>query len=292
METTTALLIAIPVLVVLAGVLLFATARRRDTGEAIGALARETRKRDRGSVAVLDQRGRRARHRPRGRAGRRARAPRGLQGTGHRRRHGAGGLGPARPGDARRHPPPVLQPGHRHVLRPRPLRLRRRLHRLPVAAARRGLRRRDHRRQHRRRRQQDRRGPRLRLLPRGPHVGHRVPGRRARRRRGPSTRRPSSPAWRPGSPRSTRSACTSAAACRSARPRSGSSARATARSTTGTARRRAARPRVASTASRSTVVQRHRHRRHRRPIIPGPPIGTNTTGQEAEGPHCVGAGEH
>ncbi|MDQ3980107.1 MAG: Rieske 2Fe-2S domain-containing protein, partial [Actinomycetota bacterium] len=25
-------------------------------------------------------------------------------------------------------------------------------------------------------------------------------------------------------------------------------------------------------------------------IIPGPPIGTNTTGQEAEGPHCIGAG--
>ena len=24
----------------------------------------------------------------------------------------------------------------------------------------------------------------------------------------------------------------------------------------------------------------------------GPPIGTNTTGQEAEGPHCVGGGEH
>src|SRR5688572_24881155 len=55
MEPTTALLIAIPVLVVLAGVLLFASARRRDTGEAIGALARETRKRDRGAVAVLDQ---------------------------------------------------------------------------------------------------------------------------------------------------------------------------------------------------------------------------------------------
>ena len=53
MESTTALLIAIPVLVVLAGVLLFATARRRDTCEAIGALARETRKRDRGSVPVL-----------------------------------------------------------------------------------------------------------------------------------------------------------------------------------------------------------------------------------------------
>ena len=29
-------------------------------------------------------------------------------------------------------------------------------------------------------------------------------------------------------------------------------------------------------------------------IIPGPPIGTNTTGQESEGPHCIGAvgGEH
>jgi cytochrome b6-f complex iron-sulfur subunit len=53
MEPTTALLIAIPVLVVLAGVVLFATARRRDTGEAIGALARETRKRDRGSVPVV-----------------------------------------------------------------------------------------------------------------------------------------------------------------------------------------------------------------------------------------------
>jgi len=27
-------------------------------------------------------------------------------------------------------------------------------------------------------------------------------------------------------------------------------------------------------------------------IVLGPPIGTNTTGQEAEGPHCVGGGEH
>ena len=27
-------------------------------------------------------------------------------------------------------------------------------------------------------------------------------------------------------------------------------------------------------------------------IIQGPPIGTNTTGQEAEGPHCVGGGSH
>jgi cytochrome b6-f complex iron-sulfur subunit len=57
METTTALLIAIPVLVVLAGVVLFASARRRDTGEVIGALARETRKRDRGALAPTEAEG-------------------------------------------------------------------------------------------------------------------------------------------------------------------------------------------------------------------------------------------
>ena len=27
-------------------------------------------------------------------------------------------------------------------------------------------------------------------------------------------------------------------------------------------------------------------------VIQGPPIGTNTTGQEAEGPHCIGSAEH
>jgi cytochrome b6-f complex iron-sulfur subunit len=27
-------------------------------------------------------------------------------------------------------------------------------------------------------------------------------------------------------------------------------------------------------------------------VIQGPPIGTNTTGQEAEGPHCVSGGSH
>jgi cytochrome b6-f complex iron-sulfur subunit len=54
MATTTVLLIAIPVLVVLAGVLVFASARRRDAGTAIGALARETRKRDRGAVVPTE----------------------------------------------------------------------------------------------------------------------------------------------------------------------------------------------------------------------------------------------
>ncbi len=54
MATTTVLLIAIPVLVVLAGVLVFASARRRDTGTAIGALARETKRRDRGAVVPTE----------------------------------------------------------------------------------------------------------------------------------------------------------------------------------------------------------------------------------------------
>jgi cytochrome b6-f complex iron-sulfur subunit len=44
------LVIVIPVVVVLAGVVLFAAARRRDAGSATGALSRETRKRDKPSV--------------------------------------------------------------------------------------------------------------------------------------------------------------------------------------------------------------------------------------------------
>jgi cytochrome b6-f complex iron-sulfur subunit len=51
MSTTTILLIAVPTLVVLAGVVLFAAARRRDTADAIGHLSHETRTRDRGPVA-------------------------------------------------------------------------------------------------------------------------------------------------------------------------------------------------------------------------------------------------
>jgi cytochrome b6-f complex iron-sulfur subunit len=48
------LVIVIPVVVVLAAVVLFAASRRRDTGEAIGQLSRETRRRDRGEPASLD----------------------------------------------------------------------------------------------------------------------------------------------------------------------------------------------------------------------------------------------
>jgi cytochrome b6-f complex iron-sulfur subunit len=50
-SSTTILLIAIPVLVLLAAALLVGAARRRDTGEAIGHLSRETRRRDRDRVA-------------------------------------------------------------------------------------------------------------------------------------------------------------------------------------------------------------------------------------------------
>ncbi|MCD9624044.1 hypothetical protein LUW87_09295, partial [Rhabdothermincola sp. EGI L10124] len=48
------LVIVIPVVVVLAAVVVFAASRRRDSGEAIGALSRETRKRDRGEPEVLE----------------------------------------------------------------------------------------------------------------------------------------------------------------------------------------------------------------------------------------------
>ncbi len=48
------LVIVIPVVVVLAGVVLFAAARRRDVGSATGALSRETRKRDKPSALDLE----------------------------------------------------------------------------------------------------------------------------------------------------------------------------------------------------------------------------------------------
>jgi cytochrome b6-f complex iron-sulfur subunit len=46
------LVIVIPVVVVLAGVVLFAASRRRDSGGATGALSRETRKRDKSATAL------------------------------------------------------------------------------------------------------------------------------------------------------------------------------------------------------------------------------------------------
>ncbi len=55
MTPTTIIAIAVPVLVVLAGVLLFATARRRDAGAAQGVLSSETAKRDRGPVELTEE---------------------------------------------------------------------------------------------------------------------------------------------------------------------------------------------------------------------------------------------
>jgi cytochrome b6-f complex iron-sulfur subunit len=55
MSTVTILAVAIPILVVLAGLLLFASARRRDTGVATGTVSRETRHRDRGTVSPTEE---------------------------------------------------------------------------------------------------------------------------------------------------------------------------------------------------------------------------------------------
>lgn len=53
MSGTAVLAVAIPTLVVLAGVLLYASARRREEGRAIGHLARDTVRADRGLPAAL-----------------------------------------------------------------------------------------------------------------------------------------------------------------------------------------------------------------------------------------------
>ena len=86
----------------------------------------------------------------------------------------------ARPRGARRQPPAVLQPGHRHADQRRPRRVRRRrLRRLPVADGIRRLRPGGQRRQARRHPRDDPHRRRLLLRPERPHVDHRVPGRRA-----------------------------------------------------------------------------------------------------------------
>ena len=92
--------------------------------------------------------------------------------------------------------------------------------------------------------------------------------------------------WSRASSRSTSGVSTSAVASRGARRRSGSSARATARSTTGSARRRPAPPPAASTASQ-IIVGGGSMTINTGDIELGPPIGTNTTGQQQEGPLCV-----
>ncbi len=250
MEPTTALLIAIPVLVVLAGVLLFATARRRDTGEAIGALARETKKRDRGSVAVLEgdeappatgkevERAavieRREASQALATVGATAPVPwvppdPEVLGVTRRQFFNRGivtffGLGLAGFGAAcLAFLWPQLGEGFGGIIK-----LGSTADVDTKIAA----------------------GGGFAYYPEGRMWVTHYPAVRTGRRRAPCTHRPRSSAWRRATRRSTRSASTSAAGCRSARRLSGSSASATARSTTATARRRAGPRRVASTASR------------------------------------------
>ena len=95
----------------------------------------------------------------------------------------------------------------------------------------------------------DRRGRRVRLLPRGPHVGHRVPLRGAGPRPRPSTRPPELTGMEAGLIALYQKCPHLGCRVPRAPPRSGSSVAATARSTTGSARRRAAPPPGAWTAS-------------------------------------------
>ncbi len=198
-----------------------------------------------------------------------------------------------RRGRARRHPPPVPQPRAADVDRVRRRGLRRR--RCSRSCGRRDTK--------RLRRQVQRRQASTTSSPRShdeaacrstsptlaTYVDHypkdALPALEERQGRTKTPR--SRPAWRTASSRSTSGACTSDAASRSARRRSGSSARATARSTTASARRRRAPRRVASTASAWTInggsltIDTGIHRPAARRSVP------NTTKQQQEGPLCV-----
>ena len=270
MDTATIAIIAVVGLVVLAGVVLLAAARRNETQKAIGALSRETRSRDRGTAP--HHRARRGQAHRSGKElelARQARAPRSRQGARHRRRIGPGRLGPARPRHARRHPSPVPQPLHHRLLRasaspasaPRCIaflwpKLGGGFGSARSASA-----------------TSTTSSPRSRpttassTSPRAACGSPSTPPARSRRP-GPCTRRPSWPAWKRASSPSTRSACTSAAACPSASPRSGSSARATAAVQPG--RREEGRPRPSwPRPLRHDRRRRRPHRRHRH-RHPGP----------------------
>ena len=171
------------------------------------------------------------------------------------RRRPLGAVVAARPGGARRQPPAVLQPRHRHADERRPRRVRRRrVRRLPVADGHGRLRPAGHRRQARRH-------------PRRPSAPATASSTRPRRARGSPSTRPT-PCRRPR-PSTTPNIVAGmeqgivalyqkcphlgcrVPTCATSR---GSSARATARSTTASARRRPARRRAAWTASRSRVA--------------------------------------
>ena len=170
-----------------------------------------------------------------------------------------------------------------------PLGLRRCLPRLPVAEARRRLRLGDQPRQHRVDRRQDRRGPAASpTTPRAACGSPSTPPPRSRQRPPDLQRRAARHGGRlhgalpeVRAPRLPRARVQDLAVVRVPVPRLAVQPQP--------ARRRAARHRAASIASRSPSAARNISV-DTGTIITGPPIGTNTTGQEAEGPHCVGGG--
>ena len=285
------IVIAIVVVVVLAGRRAArGAARRRDTGDAVGSLASETRKRDRQARKVAEAEARAARQRPRGREG---------------RGRSSAAAAPTSPPVAPAAPVAWTPPDPETLGVTRRQFLNRSIVRPDGSGHRRVRRRRSSASSGRRARSGF--GSKIRVgkvsdikadiesgdgflyKPEGrmwiteypaaalPKAEHGVLAVRARRhgggRRGAL---PEVPA-----PRLSRARVRDA--------RSGSSARATARSTTRSARRRAVRLLAAWTASpwRSPAACSSSNTGQ---VIQGPPIGTNTTGQEAEGPHCIGGG--
>ncbi len=210
--------------------------------------------------------------------------------AGRRRRAGAGpAVGPAGPRGARRQPAPVPEPRHRRRLRARPGRLRRRGARLPVAAARAAA-----------------SAPRSRVgkitdieaeITQGSGFDYYPEGRmwiteypasaldKAKQgvlgaRAGRHGGRRGRPLPEVRAPRLPGAGVPHLAVVRVPVPRL---AVQPGRREEG--RPGAPRPRPLRHGRRG----RRPHRQHRQ-IILGPPIGTNTTGQEAEGPHCISGG--
>ena len=295
MSAAAIIAIAIAVVVVARPPSCFVTlARRRDVRGA-GALSRETRRRDavgaraRPTEDVVESRADGAAR------SRRAGDARAATATARGHRSSETGLAPwvaARSRGARRQPPAVLQPRHRHADERRPRRVRRRRCSSPSCGRRPrgGFGSRSSRSASSTTSSTRSATATASSTPRGPHVDHRVPGRRPAEGRARSTPSRSSPAWRQGLVALYQKCPHLGCRVPSARRASGSSARATARSTTRSARRRAARRRAAWTASRSRSAAAATSPSTPASCHPGPPIGTNTTGQEAEGPHCITGG--
>ena len=283
-----ALVIAIPVLVLLAAVLLVggpprATPARPSARCRARPSSATARRRASDDVAEADEHA----HRPRGRGLDGHRAPAGI---GRRRAAATGAMvavDAARRRDHRRQPPPVPQPLDRRRLRLRPGAAS-----APASSASCG----------RRRpaasaakirvgslddiKPEDRRRQRVRLLPRGPHVGHRLPEAaldKARRRLLRAELAGMEAGFVALYQKCVHLGCR-VPECKTSQwfecPCHGSQYNQVGEKKGGPAPRGLDRFAI--------EVERQRpHRRHRASIIQGPPIGTNTTGQEAEGPHCL-----